>query len=100
MYIYIYKVRIYIYIYIYIKYKNVYIYKVYIDLSEILYGDPILWRPISIIETTLWRPNFEDLISWKLYYRNLIMGTIYISWRPNYGDLILRPYIINYIDSI
>ena len=42
----------------------------------------ILWRPyygdlISIIETTLWRPNFGDLILWKLYYRNLIMETIY-----------------------
>ena len=43
----------------------------------------ILYRPyyedlISIIETTLWRPNFGDLILWKLYYRNLIMETIYI----------------------
>ena len=55
----------------------------YIDLSEILYKDPILFGLyygdlISIIETTLWRPNFEDLILWKLYYRNLIMETVYI----------------------
>ena len=48
------------------------------------YGDyimkTILWRPntVSIIETKLWRPNFGDLILWKLYYRNLIMETIYI----------------------
>ena len=48
------------------------------------YGDyimeNILWRlnTVSIIETTLWRPNFGDLILWKLYYRNLIMETIYI----------------------
>ena len=38
----------------------------------------ILWRPyygdlISIIDITLRRPNFGDLILWKLYYRNLIM---------------------------
>ena len=62
------------------------------DLSEILYVDPILWRPyygdlISIIETTLWRPIFGDLILWKLYYRNLIMETIYIY--IYYGDLIM-----------
>ena len=48
------------------------------------YGDyimeTILWRPnnVSIIETKLWRPNFGDLILWKLYYRNLIIETIYI----------------------
>ena len=29
-----------------------------------------------IMETILWRPNFGDLILWKLYYRNLIMETI------------------------
>ena len=51
----------------------------------------ILWRPyygdlISIIETTLRRPNFGDLILWKLYYRKLIMETIYIY----HGDLIME----------
>ena len=40
----------------------------------------ILWRPyyedlISIVETKLWTPNFGDLILWKLYYKNLIMET-------------------------
>ena len=49
----------------------------------------ILWRPyygdlISIIETTLRRLNFLDLILWKLYYRNLIIETI------NHGDLIME----------
>ena len=47
----------------------------YIDLS----GDPI-WRP-NIMETILWRPNTVSIIEttlWKLYYRNLIMETIYI----------------------
>ena len=39
----------------------------------------IFWKPnaVSIIETKLWRPNFGDLL-WKLYYRNLIIKTIYI----------------------
>ena len=31
-----------------------------------------------IMKTILWRPNFGDLILWKLYYRNLIMETKYI----------------------
>ena len=31
-----------------------------------------------IMETILWRPDFGDLILWKLYYRYLIMETIYI----------------------
>ena len=61
----------------------------YIDLSKTPYGDQILWKLhygdlISIIETTLWRPNFGDLMLWKLYYRNLIMKTI------DYGDLIME----------
>ena len=61
------------------------------------YGDLI-----SIIETTLSRPNFRDLILWKLYYRNLIMETIYISWRPIYmyikfGKTKLIPKRINLI---
>ena len=71
----------------------------YGDLISII--DTTLWRPnfgdlISIIDTTLWRPNFGDLILWKLYYRNLIMETIYIyvSWRPNYGD-----HIIDHINA-
>ena len=70
------------------------------------YGDyimeTILWRPntVSIIETKLWRPNFGYLILWKLYYRNLIMETIYIVETQYCGDLIQRPYVIKYIDSI
>ena len=52
----------------------------------------ILWKPntVSIIETKSWRLNFGDLILWKLYYRNLVMETMYsTSWRPNYEHLIL-----------
>ena len=49
-------------------------------METLYYGDLI-----SIIETTLWRPNFGDLILWKLYYRYLIMETI------DYGYLIQRP---------
>ena len=72
----------------------------------------ILWRPyygdqISIIETTLWRRNFGDLILWKLYYKNLIMETIYIY--IYHGDLIMETYyygdlyiiyIFDHIESI
>ena len=74
-------------IYIY-NLHNVYIDR-YIDLLETQYYGDLIY----IIETTLWRSNYGDLILWKLYYTNLIMATIYIVysilWRPNKGDLIL-----------
>ena len=54
----------------------------YIDLSETLYGDPILWGLyygdlISIIETTLWKANIMKTILWKPNYGD------YRLWRPN-----------------
>ena len=59
----------------------------YIDLSEILNGDPILWGLYYgdyIMETILWRPNIMETILYKPNYGDYI----------HHGDLIMETNIV------